>query len=98
MSNTTDTHDILTAAARDAAISEALLERMLNDGEGGELAHLVLHQVSRLRKDLERAAEIAHEQEVSESVVMLGKPEALNCSLLQQLQSVKGNDHEPIRA
>ncbi|MGL5596619.1 MAG: hypothetical protein ACRDDA_00525 [Aeromonas sp.] len=94
----TDTNDLLIAAARDAAITEALLERMLNEGEGGDIAILALHQISRLRKDLEQGAEYAHEQEVVESMVMLGKPEHLNSDLLEQLQLVKGNDHEPIRA
>ncbi|WP_281441172.1 hypothetical protein [Aeromonas veronii] len=54
MSNTTHTTDILTAAARDAAIIEALVEKMLNEGEGGETAILVMHQVSRLRKELDK--------------------------------------------
>lgn len=98
MSNTMDTNDLLTAAARDAAISEALLERMLNDGEGGDLAILVLHQVSRLRKDLEQAAEIAHEREVIESAERLGKPKHLNGELMEQLQLKKGADHGLVRA
>ncbi len=93
MSNTTYITDLLTATARDAAIIEALVEKMLNEGEGGETAILVMHQVSRLRKELDRGAEGAHEQEVAESMVMLGKPDHLNSDLLEQLRQVKGDEH-----
>ncbi|WP_368188781.1 hypothetical protein [Aeromonas sp. R7-3] len=99
MSNTSHINDFLTAAAHDAAIAERLLEQMITEGEGGEAAMLVLHQISRLRRELERGADDAHEQEISESVAMLTGTGRPNNHLLQQLTLTKGaDDHEPVRA
>ncbi|MNH76138.1 hypothetical protein D3C73_284010 [compost metagenome] len=93
------TTDILTAASRDAAIAETLLEQMLNDGSGGDRAMLVLHQVSRLRRDLEQAANGAHEQEVLASLASPAALEHQETTLLTQHSLIQGGDkHEVARA